>query len=352
LHENFLKDEPPTPRQLHQMHEYIGEKLSTAVRRLAAWQWDRAIATSATASAVASAVARVSRSKREEIDRLRVSTAQVRELYAKLSGLNLAGRRKITGIGPRRAEIIVPGVAVLLDFMQAFHLRSVYYSRAGVRDGIIADLAARNVGAELSRMSRDQRREVEDMGRRYGVALDHSRKVGNISNLLFTALQPMHQLPPACGKLLEAAAHLLDVGHYISSSSHHKHSYYVVSNSDMPGFTERERILIAHLCRYHRKSLPSPVHSAYQNLPAEEKRMLLLMIPLLRLADNLDRSHEQRIDKLECRWRDAEVLLQVTSRGDFDLELWGAERASEVFRQVYNRQIVLTKARDAQGAKP
>jgi len=208
------------------------------------------------------------------------------------------------------------------------------------------------VGAELSRMSRDQRREVEDMGRRYGVALEHARKVGNISNLLFTALQPLHQLPPACGKLLEAAAHLLDVGHYISSSSHHKHSYYVVGNSDMPGFTERERILIAHLCRYHRKSMPAPMHSAYQNLPAEEKRMLLLMIPLLRLADNLDRSHEQLIDKLECRWRDAEVTLQVSSHGDIDLEQWGAERASEVFRQVYERQIVLTKARDTQGGKP
>jgi exopolyphosphatase/guanosine-5'-triphosphate,3'-diphosphate pyrophosphatase len=201
-------------------------------------------------------------------------------------------------------------------------------------------------------MNRDQRREVESMGRRFGVSVEHARKVATISNLLFTALQPLHQLPPACGKLLEAAAHLLDVGHYVSSSSHHKHSYYVVSNSDMAGFTERERILIAHLCRYHRKNMPNAVHSAYQSLPAEEKRMLLLMIPLLRLADNLDRSHERRIDKLECRVRDGEVILQVSSHGDIDLEQWGAERAAEVFHQVYNRQIVLTKARVSQGSRP
>jgi exopolyphosphatase/guanosine-5'-triphosphate,3'-diphosphate pyrophosphatase len=352
LYENFLKDDPPTPRQLHQMHEYIGEKLATAVRRLAGWSCDRAIATSATAAAVASAVGCVPRSKREDIDRRRVSIAQVRRLYTTLAGLSLAGRRKTTGIGPRRAEIIVPGVGVLLDFMQAFRLPAVYYSRAGVRDGIIADLAARNVGAELSRLSRDQRREVESMGRRYGVALDHARKVANIANLLFTALQPLHQLPPGCGKLLEAAAYLLDVGHYISNSSHHKHSYYVVSNSDMPGFTERERLLIANLCRYHRKNMPGPLHSAYQSLPAEEKRVLLLTIPLLRLADNLDRSHERRIENLECRLRDGEVTLQVTSRGDIDLEQWGAEQAGEVFRQVYGRQIVLTKARDGRKARP
>jgi len=353
LREIFLKDDPPTPRQLHQMREYIREKLSTAVRKLSSWTWDRTIATSASAAAVAGVVSGVARPKREGIDRIRIPIAEVRRLYQAISTMNLANRRKLTGIGPRRAEIIVPGVVVLLEFLEAFGRHSVYYSRAGVRDGIIADLAIRNVGAELSRMSRDQRREVEDMGRRYGVTLDHSRKVGSISNLLFHALQPLHQLPPSCGKLLDAAAHLLDVGHYISSSSHHKHSYYVVSNSDMPGFTERERVLIANLCRYHRKSMPLPVHHGYQALSAEEKRVLLLMIPLLRLADNLDSSHERRIEKLECRWTDSELMLLVYSDGDIDLEQWGAERAGDAFRQVYNRQVVVAKPRDSQsGNRP
>src|SRR6185503_5321101 len=148
---------------------------------------------------------------------------------------------------------------------------AVYYSRAGVRDGIIADLAARNVGAELSRLNREQRAEVENMCRRYGVPLDRARKVAHISNLLFHALHPLHELHPPAGKLLEAAAYLHDVGHYVSSVAHHKHSHYVVSHSDMPGFTERERLLIAALCRYHRKALPTPVHSLYQALTAEEK---------------------------------------------------------------------------------
>ncbi len=346
LRESFLKDEPPSPRQLHLMHEYIQEKLWSAVRRLGHTGWDRAIATSATASAVASAVARVPRWQREDIDRQRVSTAQVRKLYRKLAELNLAGRRKITGIGPRRAEIIVPGIAVLLDFLEEFHLPAIYYSRAGVRDGIIADLAARNVGAELSRLSREQRREVEDMGRRYGVSLERARRVANIASQIFSAVQPLHHLPPAAGKLLEAAAYLLDVGHFVSSVAHHKHSYYVVSNSDMPGFTDRERILIAALCRYHRKSLPSPLHGAYQSLSPEEKRTLTLLIPLLRLADNLERSHEQRIQSVDCRMNgNGEVVLQVHSSGNIDLEQWAAERAVAVFRQIYNRPVVVNKAR-------
>jgi exopolyphosphatase / guanosine-5'-triphosphate,3'-diphosphate pyrophosphatase len=345
LRENFLRDDPPAERQLRQMEEYIEEKLESAVRRLGAGGWDRAIATSATAATVTSAIAGTARAERDSIDRKRVSTAQVRRLYAELSRRNLAGRRKFPGIGPRRAEIIVPGVAVLLAFLREFKLSGVYYSRAGVRDGIIADLAARNVGAELSRLTRDQRAEVESMCRRYGVSLESARKVARLSSLLFTALHPLHGLPPPAGRLLEAAAYLCDVGHYISSVGHHKHSYYVVSHADMPGFTERERLLIATMCRYHRKSLPAQEHSLYQALAAEEKHILTRIIPVLRLADNLDRSHGKGVESLQCRLRDGEVALAIRSKGDIDLEEWGAERASYAFQQVYNRVVTLTKAR-------
>jgi exopolyphosphatase / guanosine-5'-triphosphate,3'-diphosphate pyrophosphatase len=346
LHEIFLEDDPPSSLQLHQMQEYMREKLDEPVAKLGRTAWDRAIATSATASAVASAVTRVTRSKREEIDRLRVPAVQVRALYRKLAGLNLAGRRKVTGIGPRRAEIIVPGVAVLLKFLEEFRLSSVYYSRAGVRDGIIADLSARNVGAELSRLSRDQRREVEGLARRYGVSLESARKVAEITSVLFTALQPLHELPAATGKLLDAAAFLHDVGHFVNAASHHKHSYYVVANSDMAGFTERERLLIAALCRYHRRSLPTPAHSAYQALTPEERRTAMLLVPILRLADNLVLGHERRILGVECRLRDSEVQVAVRANGDIDLEQWGAERAGETFQHVYNRSVSVTKARE------
>jgi len=346
LREAFLPDDPPSPRQKHQMHGYIKAKLEPAIRRSGHSGWNRVIATSATASAVASAVARMPRNKRDGIDRLRITTAQVRRLYQQLSERDLAARRKITGIGPRRAEIIVPGVAVLLEFLEGFRLPAAYYSRAGVRDGIIADLAARNVGAERTRLTREQRHEIEEMARRYGVPLDHARKVADVANRLFLAMQPLHHLPLGCGKLLEAAAYLVDVGHYISSVSHHKHSYYVVSNSDMAGFTDRERFMIAALCRYHRKALPNPVHGIYQALSSGERHTLMQLIPILRLADNLDRSRTQLIEGIECRLKEnGEVVLHVRAHGDIDLEQWGAERAGQVFQQVYSRPVSVIRAR-------
>ena len=340
LREIFLQHDPPLPGELHQMEEFIDEKLAGIGKRFGNGHWDRVVATSATASAIVCAVNRIPRTKRDQADRMRASTREVRRLYKKLSVLELTERRKITGIGPKRAEIIVPGSSVLLRVLENFGLPCLYYSAAGVRDGIIADLYARGVGRELAQLSRDQRREVEQMSRRYGVPLPHARKVAALAHVLFTDLHPLHQLPPHFGKLLEAAAYLHDAGHFVADANHHKHSCYLVINSDMPGFTNRERELIANLCRYHRKSMPTPMHANWQSLNAEDKRVVLLLIPLLRLADNLDVSHEERIQSLSCRIRDGQVVLQLGAEGDTSLEQWAAERAGEAFRQVYNRLVV------------
>jgi exopolyphosphatase/guanosine-5'-triphosphate,3'-diphosphate pyrophosphatase len=295
---------------------------------------------------VACAVHRIPRAKREKADRLRATTSQVRKFYEEVSRRNLDQRRKIAGIGPRRAEIIIPGAAVLHRVLRDFQLPSFYYSAAGVRDGIIADLAARRVGRELSRLDREQRKVVEGMARRYGVPVPHARKVAALAHNLFESLQPLHQLPPHTGKLLEAAAHLHDVGHYVSDTRHHKHSYYVVANSDLPGFTDRERLVIANLCRYHRRARPAPVHENFQLLNAEEKRMVALLYPLLRLADSLDRSHDQRVEALECAFRNGSILLRLRSAADTDLEEWAAQRAAEVFQKVYEHPVTLVRLRE------
>jgi exopolyphosphatase / guanosine-5'-triphosphate,3'-diphosphate pyrophosphatase len=343
LTEAFLQSDPPASTERRRMENYIEEKLASAIRRIGRGRWDRAIATSGTAATVVCAVNRVSRSKVDRADRLRASSAQIRALYRDLCACNLEERRRMTGIGPRRAEIIIAGIAVLVRFLQDFQLPSVYYSAAGLRDGIIADLAQRGVGRELSELDREQRQVVERMARRYGVSKEHGHKVAELAHKLFDSLQPLHGLPPNNGKLLQAAAYLHDVGHFVSESRHHKHSYYLVANSDLPGFTNREREFIATLCRYHRRAMPTGDHDTVELLNTAERRALNLLIPLLRIADNLDRSHDGRVETLDCVLRDGQVLVKLASRTDVDLEQWAAEKGAEVFRQVYGRDIVLTR---------
>jgi exopolyphosphatase/guanosine-5'-triphosphate,3'-diphosphate pyrophosphatase len=346
LQELFLKSDPPRQNELHRLGEYIEERIGSAVRRIGAVRFDRVVGTSATASAVVCAVNRIPRARRDESDRRRATTEDIRKLYRDISILDIAGRQKIAGIGPRRAEIIIPGTAVLLHILEAFSMPALFYSVAGVRDGIIADLAARGLDRGLTQLSPDQRSAVEQMAEHYGVTLRHARKVARLANDLFLGFQNAHRLPASFGRLLEAAAYLHDTGHYVSDTRHHKHSYYLVTNSDLPGFTLTERELIANLCRYHRKALPSPEHGNLQILDAESRRAVSYLIPLLRMADSLDRSHGQRIRSVGCKQRESDFLitLNVPPETDIDLEIWAAERLSEVFRLVYNKPTVVSRA--------
>jgi exopolyphosphatase/guanosine-5'-triphosphate,3'-diphosphate pyrophosphatase len=342
LREIFLDTDPPPERDLHNMHDYVQERLAGIGQRFGG-NWDRVIATGGTASAVVCAICGVPRPKRDRADRMRASTAQIRKLYAKLSTLNLSERRAVRGLGPRRAEIIVPGIAVLQMILEQVGAASLYYSAAGVRDGVIADLAARGVGRELAQLNRDQRKEVERMCTRYAVPLKHARKVAALAATLFHSFQTLHTLPPAYGKLLQAAAYLHDIGHFVNDLSHHKHSYYLVTNSDMSGFTSREREFIANLCRYHRKALPAPDHGNNRTLDAEERRALLMLIPLLRLADNLDRSGEQRVESIECRLKNGQAVIELKSATGIELDQWAADRAGDVFRQIYGCPLAIVE---------
>jgi exopolyphosphatase/guanosine-5'-triphosphate,3'-diphosphate pyrophosphatase len=217
----------------------------------------------------------------------------------------------------------------------------LYYSTAGVRDGIIADLARRRVGMEVARLDPDQLRLVRGMVRHYGVSAKHVKQVAEMAAELFHGLRPLHRLPPFRGRVLEAAAYLYNIGHYVNEARHHRHSQYLVANSDMPGFDDQERLMIANLCRYHRKSMPTLSHELFQALSLEDRRTVELLAPLLRLAVALDQSQQQVVERVEAQIQDQSVELRLFSEYDVDIEQWQATQVSTVFEQVYGRPLVV-----------
>lgn len=335
LTELFLKSDPADPREIARMQRYIQERIAGPVARLMQADVDRMIATSSTAAAAVCAVNQVKRSRRDEADRMPATGRKIRELFSQVSELDLAGRARVPGIGPRRAEIIVAGVGVLNEIMQGLRIPRVYYSTAGVRDGIIADLSRRKVGMEKARLDTDQRRVVRTLARQYGQSMPHVKRVAELSSMLFEGLRPLHRLPPHQGRMLEAAGYLYNIGHFVNEARHHRHSMYLVANSDLPGFDDSERISIAVLCRYHRKSMPSPAHETFASLAPEERRMVELLTPLLRIAVALDQSQEQRVERIEAQVMDAAVELRLFSDRDIDIEQWHVTQHSGAFQQVY-----------------
>jgi exopolyphosphatase/guanosine-5'-triphosphate,3'-diphosphate pyrophosphatase len=341
LTELFLKSDPPDPRELVRLQKYIKERIAGPATRFNSAKANRLIATSATAAAAVSAINLVARSRRDLADRMPATAAQIRNLLKQVGALSVAKRAKIPGIGAKRAEIIVAGVAVLHEVIQALKMPRLYYSTAGVREGIIADLSHGKTGQAQAKLTADQKRVVRAMAQRYGAVKEHTRKVGDLSVMLFHELRSLHGLPSGCGRLLEAAANLYNIGHFVNEAKHHRHSMYLVANSDLPGFEDREREVIANLCRYHRKSMPQATHETFQALHPDDRRAVLLLTPLLRLAAALDESREQRVDRVQAVVRESSVELRLYSTADVDIEQWHAQRVAEVFQQAYGLPLAV-----------
>jgi exopolyphosphatase/guanosine-5'-triphosphate,3'-diphosphate pyrophosphatase len=113
----------------------------------------------------------------------------------------------------------------------------------------------------------------------------------------------------------------------------------------MPGYTDRERVMIASLCRYHRKAMPSARHDLFSHLTGDEQRVIQMLIPLLRVAVGLEASRLQKVEAAEVTPAAEGVTITVRGEGDIDLEMWAAERAADSFRQVYGIPLTLMKAK-------
>lgn len=341
LWQTFLPSDPPEQDELQQLSQYLDEKIQEVRASFGPDPIHLSIGTSSTALALVCAILEIPRSSRERVAGRTVQLHQVQALYERLASMPLRVRRELVGIGPRRAEIILPGVALFRHALEIFGIDTLQVSNAGVREGIVVDLACRGVGKERMTLTPAQKEVIESLASRYGMSLPHVRKVADFTLDIFSALESIHRLPHVHGHLLEAAAYLLDIGHFISATKHHKHSFYLVSNAELPGFTGAERRMIALLCRYHRKAMPSASHPEYTSRSDEEKSTLQLLIPILRLADALNRSRNQKIKGLRCQVDRETITVRILHTEPVDLEIWTAQHTNALFRSIYQRNLVL-----------
>jgi exopolyphosphatase/guanosine-5'-triphosphate,3'-diphosphate pyrophosphatase len=160
---------------------------------------------------------------------------------------------------------------------------------------------------------------------------------------MFDQTASLHRLGEREREWLEYAAILHDVGYLINSRQHHKHSYYVIKNSDLGGFAADEIELLANVARYHRKAVPEEDHRTLKDLPANLKDTLTILGGILRIADGLDRSHFSVIQSVRCEVTPDAVDLVLTATDDAALEIWAARERSDLLAQGLKRAIRFTK---------
>ncbi len=372
LTEEFLPTDPAPAEGLERMGRLIARELRLAHSKIQPTNVSRVIGTSGTAAALSEAIAAATRdgsgkagkagkkSAGKAIQALAVSqavisvpvagvtpTREVRRLADKLVPMTLAERVAVEGIGPRRAEIIVAGTQVFAELLESFGLTGFGYSPLGLRDGILAQmLAEQDARASAHREFEHQRWEsVLATARRYGVDLHHAEPVRAHALQLYRELHALHELPPEYEGWLAAAAILRDTGKFINYQGHHRHTQYVISSSEIYGFTPVQRTLVSAIARYLGKSRPQPGDRALRNIPAGEHQHVHRAVVLLRLAVALNQDRASDVLRVAVKVYPKRVYLELEpGRTGAELELWSLRKEADYFREVFGRELFCTLA--------
>lgn len=261
----------------------------------------------------------------------------LRSLIDALARLSFRQRVDQLGLREDRADVILPAAMVYERIASLAGVVLIHAPGVGLREGVLLDLVADlvAVGGESDRHSREAAAAALALGRRYLFDEAHARHVATLAVELFDQLVELHGLGGADRRVLHAAALLHDIGTYVSYKRHHKHTQYLISESELAGFSPAETRLVAIVARYHRKGGPAADHEAFATLPKPAQQRARRLAAILRLADALDREHRQRVGAVHIRRSGKRVTLTLTGQGDLLLERWSLRRKSAMFEDVY-----------------
>jgi exopolyphosphatase/guanosine-5'-triphosphate,3'-diphosphate pyrophosphatase len=239
------------------------------------------------------------------------------------------------------AETVGPALLFYLHLARAFDQKKMLVADVSIRHGMLMEMASH--GAWVDNFREQVIRSAFDIGHRYRFDEAHARFVAEICMVLFKALQDEHRLKPWNGALLYVAALLHDIGLFVSTRSHHKHSMYLIQNSELFGLNAREILMVALIARYHRRAAPKPVHEEYAMLDREGRIAVAKMGAILRVADALDRSHSQRSEIADCRKEGGSFSISINTADDLAIEQMALQTKGPMFEDVYGLRVVLRK---------
>lgn len=239
------------------------------------------------------------------------------------------------------AEGIGPGLLVLKLFLDRTAADELVVPSASIREGLLVRVALGNAADSDDEIRRQVLASSASLGRRFRYDEEHALHVADLALRLFDELKEEHGLGSRERLLLEAAAILHDVGAFIRSSGHHRHSEYIIQNSEIFGLQRDDAAIVASCARYHRKQGPSNAHATFMGLSREDRMAVLKLSALLRVADALDRGHTQRVGIASIELREDACVIRAEGALELGLERLSLEEKGDLFEDVFGLRAVL-----------
>jgi exopolyphosphatase/guanosine-5'-triphosphate,3'-diphosphate pyrophosphatase len=259
-----------------------------------------------------------------------------------LCALTLEERKKIPGINPERADILVAGAAAMDAIMEEFGLEEINVSHKELRDGLLVDYLSTFESFREFQKIPVRNRSVLHLSRVCNYDEKHSETVASLATQLFDSAKAvgLHNLQGEERELLKYAATMHDIGDFLSFNDHHLHAHYIISNASLLGFDQKEITIMANVARFHRKKYPSGKALKATGLDENSKTMVMMLAVFLRLAEKLDRSHCAIVKKAEFSNVEKDrVRLSLFSDSDCSMEEWSVVQNGPAFYGAFGKKL-------------
>ena len=188
-------------------------------------------------------------------------------------------------------------------------------------------------------MTGDLADEARQLGEKFGVDRNHALAVTTLALKIFDQTRDLHLAQPRERALLQAAALLHDVGMTRDTDDHHKASRDIILQDRRLPLSDRERVVVALMARYHRRSLPKPDHKYFKYLPDYHKVMVERLGGILRMADGLDRRHRALVRDVTVDITVDEVVLTLSAAESLGAEVEYGRLKSDLFERAFGKRV-------------
>jgi exopolyphosphatase/guanosine-5'-triphosphate,3'-diphosphate pyrophosphatase len=269
-----------------------------------------------------------------------ITRPELDALVETFQGMSFEERLQELRLRPDRADVIVPAAIVLQTIIRQARVDQVLIPQVGLKDGLLLDIV-QELYDHKHRLHRDQvLASAMQVGQKYAFDEQHATTVAKFAVQLFDETQRLHHLDEESRLLLEVAALLHDIGHFVSATEHHKHTYYLLTATPLIGLSKAQKAIMANVARYHRKSAPSLQHEPYKILPAKDRVTVSKLAALLRLADALDNEHG-KVSSFSMAYDRPRFLLKLQGQGDLLLEKWALVKRFPLFEEVFGARMAI-----------
>jgi exopolyphosphatase/guanosine-5'-triphosphate,3'-diphosphate pyrophosphatase len=244
------------------------------------------------------------------------------------------------GLADQEARAMIPCCHIVEQLFEISEANRMIVPMVNTRDALAMDLCRELMGQEDPFIPQILS-AARHLGAKFQHDESHAESVYKHACTLFDKLQDLHRLSPRDKLLLQIAAILHDIGFYISNKQHHKHSYYLISNSEIPGITETELRLVALIARYHRRTVPKSRHVEYTSLSRSDRVRLYKLAAILRVADALDRSHLGKVKEIQVQIEERRILLSARGASELSLEQWAMDRKADMFEEAFCKRVIV-----------